>query len=237
MNIFYQIFISPIEAVMHLVLTATYSVIGDYGISIFLLSFLLNLVLLPLFHLAEKYQEAERRVQKVLKPKLQEFRKAFSGEERYGMIHTLYRQMGYHPIYAMRSSLGLFLQMPFWIAAYQLLSHYQPLQGVSFLLFEDLGEPDNLLWGINLLPFVMTVVNLLTALVYTQTLSIVEKIQPWLISLFFLVLLYNSPTGLLLYWTFNSIFSLIRILGYAWLNSTQKIKFSQVEPIVLPSQK
>ena len=233
----YQIFIYPIEAAMHIVLSAIYSMIGDYGLSIFLLSFLLNLVLLPLFHIAEKWQEAERRVQNVLKPKLQEFRKAFSGEERHNMIHTLYRQAGYHPIYAMRSSLGFLIQVPFFIAAYQLLSHYEPLQGVSFLLFENLGKPDKLLWGINLLPFVMTVVNLLAAFVYTQKLSVIDKIQPLFISLFFLVLLYESPAGLLLYWTFNSIFSLVRMIVYARLSPFPKKTVGRVGSSVSTASK
>mgnify|MGYP000111975993 FL=1 len=229
MSILYQIFISPIEAVMQVVLSATYSVSGDYGISIFLLSFLLNLVLLPLFHIAERWQEAERQVQSILKPKLQEFRKAFSGEERHSMVQTLYRQMGYHPIYAMRSSVGLLLQLPFWIAAYQFLSHYQPLQGHSFLLIEDLGKPDSILWGINVLPFAMTAANLAAAFVYTKKFSLVDQLQPLLISLCFLILLYNSPAGLLLYWTLNSVFSLLRIMAYDQLNLLQKIELRSKE--------
>lgn len=232
MTILYQVLIAPIETVMHLVLSATYAAVGSYGVSIFLLSLLINLALLPLFQIAEKWQEAERQVQKVLQPKLQEFRKAFSGEERYIMIHTLYRQTGYHPIYAMRSSLGLLLQLPFWIAGYQLLSHYQPLDGASFLLFEDLGKPDRLLWGTNLLPFVMTVVNLLAAFLYTKQLTLIEKMQPLFLALLFLVLLYDSPTGLLLYWTFNSLFSLARI---ALLNRTHTER--RVEPSISPLKK
>ena len=105
----YQVFIAPIEAGMDAVLSAIYSVTGSYGIGIFLLSLLINVVLLPLFHIAEKWQAAERRIQSILKPKLEEFRQAFSGEERHIMIRTLYRQAGYHPIYAMRSSVGLLL--------------------------------------------------------------------------------------------------------------------------------
>jgi len=227
----YQILIAPIEAVMRVVLSGIYGAIGSYGVSIFFLSLLINVVLFPLFQMAERWQEAERKVQKILKPKLQEFRQAFSGEERHVMIHTLYRQAGYHPIYAMRSSFGLFLQLPFWIAAYQLLSQYQPLEGASFLFFEDLGKPDKLLWGINLLPFVMTAVNLLAAFLYTSKLSVSEKIQPLLLALLFLVLLYNSPAGLLLYWTFNSLFSLLRIA------LTRSRDVGQVAPIAAPYQK
>lgn len=230
MDILYQIFILPIEAVMHLILSSTYAATGSYGVSIFLLSLLINVSLAPLFQLAERWQEAERQVQKFLKPKLREFREAFSGAERHAMVQTLYRQVGYHPIYAMRSSVGLFLQLPFWIAAYQLLSHYQPLDGASFLVFDDLGKPDGLLRGENGLPFIMTAVNLAAAFVYTKSLSRADQIQPVLLAILFLVLLYGSPAGLLLYWTFNSLFSLLRIGLFSRTQhriSGQQIRLSQ----------
>lgn len=230
MDILYQIFILPIEAVMHMILSSSYAATGSYGLSIFLLSLLINASLLPLFHLAERWQEAERQVQKFLKPKLREFREAFSGAERHAMVQTLYRQVGYHPMYAMRSSVGLFLQLPFWIAAYQLLSDYHPLNGASFLVFADLGKPDGLLWGENVLPFIMTALNLAAAFVYTKSLSRTDQIQPVVLALLFLALLYGSPAGLLLYWTFNSLFSLLRIalLSRAQQRiSPQEVRLSQ----------
>jgi YidC/Oxa1 family membrane protein insertase len=232
MNMMYQILIAPIEGVMRVVLSVIYGAIGSHGVSIFFLSLLINIVLFPLFQLAERWQEAERKVQKILKPKLQEFRQAFSGEELHLMIQSLYRQTGYHPAYAMRSSFGLFLQLPFWIAAYHLLSRYQPLNGASFLAFEDLGKPDGLLLGLNLLPFVMTGLNLAAAWVYTKSLSRTEQIQPLVLALLFLVLLYRAPAGLLLYWTFNSLFSLLRI---ALLDRTQTKDLAPAT--ISPSQK
>lgn len=235
MNTLYQILIAPLEAVMGVLLSAIYGAIGSYGVSIFFLSLLINVVLFPLFQMAERWQDAEREVQKVLKPKLQQFRLAFSGEERHVMIQSLYRQAGYHPAYAMRSSFGLFLQLPFWIAAYRLLSQYQPLNGASFLVFEDLGKPDGLLWGFNLLPFVMTGLNVAAAFVYTKSLSRTEQIQPLVLASLFLVLLYSSPAGLLLYWTFNSLFSLLRI---ALLNGAPtKERTPTAGPTISPSQR
>jgi len=209
---------------MEVVLSVFYSATGNYGFAIFLLSFLVNLTLLPLFHIAEKGLEAERRVQKRLKPKLQEFRQAFSGEERHMMIRTLYRQAGYHLVFALRSSFGLLIQLPFLTAAYLFLSHYSMVQGASFLIFEDLGKPDALLWGFNLLPFVMTFVTLLSGFVYTRKLLGMERIQIGVLSLFFLVLLYNSPAALVLYWTFNNVFSLVRNIAYGRFNPTQTIE-------------
>lgn len=211
MNSLYQILIAPVEHAMEVVMAGLYTVTGSYGVSIFLLSLIINIVLLPLFQLAERWQEAERRMQQILKPKLKQYREAFSGEERQAMIQTLYRQAGYHPIYAMRSSLGLFLQLPFWIAAYQFLAHYQPLNGASFLIFEDLGRPDGLIGGINVLPFIMTALNLTGAVFYTRRLSMTDQIQPLVLASAFLLLLYSAPAGLLLYWTFNSLFSVLRI--------------------------
>lgn len=211
MNLFYQVLIAPIETALRVAFSATYAVIGSYGLSILTLSLLVNLLLLPLYRLAKPWQEAERRAQQQLRPKLEQFKQSFSGEERHAMIQTLYRQAGYHPIYALRSSLGLFLQVPFWIAAYHLLSGYAPLQGASFLVLDDLGQPDRLLWGLNVLPFIMTGLNLGAAFVHTKNKSPLEQIQPIFLAILFLLLLYPSPAGLLLYWTFNSLLSLLRI--------------------------
>jgi hypothetical protein len=87
------------------------------------------------------------------------------------------------------------------------------------------------------MPFVMTVVNLLSTLVYTQRLSFPDKIQLWLISFVFLVVLYTSPVALLIYWTFNNIFSLFKNMAYAWLTLTQTTDVGQVVPIAQPYQK
>lgn len=237
MELLYALFIAPIEAILHLVLSVSYTMTGHYGVSILILSLCVNVALLPLYHIAEKWQQAERDMQSRLRPKLQEFQEAFSGEERFMMVRTLYRQAGYHPIYAVRSSLGLLIQVPFFIAAYHFLSHYQPLQGVSAFRFEDLSKPDALLWGINVMPFVMTFVNLFSAYVYAQRLSRSEIIQLWLISFLFLVLLYSSAVALLLYWTFNNLFSLVKNMAYARLTLSPTTGVRQVGASISSLQK
>ena len=45
----------------------------------------------------------------------------------------------------LRSSFGLLIQVPFFIAAYAYLSHLEVLRGTSFLFIRDLGAPDALL--------------------------------------------------------------------------------------------
>jgi hypothetical protein len=56
----------------------------------------------------------------------------------------------------------------------------------------------------------MTVVNIASAAVYTKDFQIREKIQLYTMALVFLVLLYHSPSGLVLYWLCNNIYSLVK---------------------------
>jgi hypothetical protein len=86
------------------------------------------------------------------------------------------------------------------------------LKGAKFLFLDDLGAPDALLgtgWGRgNILPIIMTLVNAVSGTVYSRGLPAKDRIQLYGMAALFLVLLYNSPSGLVLYWTCNNIFSL-----------------------------
>jgi hypothetical protein len=130
------------------------------------------------------------------------------------ILSALYRQNHYHPIYAMRSTFGLLIQIPFFIAAYSYLSHLPEFRSVSFLFIRDLGAPDALLSiagrRVNVLPFVMTAINIAAGIVYTRGFPAKDKIQLYGMSLVFLLLLYRSPSALVLYWTVNNVFSLIK---------------------------
>ena len=191
-----------------------YSVTTSYGWSIILLSIAVNIVLLPIIWLAERFQERERLLQRCFEPKLEEFSRAFTGATRYAVIRAYYRQQNYHPVFALRVSLGLMLQIPFFLAAYQLLSYYNDFAGQSFAFLNDLNKPDQLLWllgePVHFMPFVMTGINLLAGTFYSRKLLAKERQQIYILSLLFLILLYQAPSALLLYWTCNNMFSLVK---------------------------
>lgn len=214
----YLTLIAPLEAGMRLALDFGHAWSGSWGLALVFMSLVVNIVLLPFYHLAETWQEAERRVQYGMAPKLAEIRAVYRGQERYAMIRTLYRQHGYHPIFAVRTSFGFLIQVPFFFAAYHFLSHYTPLRGVSFGPLVNLAEPDGILvlggLAVNLLPFVMTAVNLISAQVYTRRLTRRDKIQLYGIAALFLVLLYDAASGLVFYWTCNNVFSLCKNIVY-----------------------
>lgn len=214
MSLLYSIIISPIELIIEVIYVISCRLFVHPGISVIVVSILLNLLILPMYRHADALQKKERKVQAAMADILKHIRKTFSGNERFMMQQTCYRQHGYKPYYALRGSVSLLLQIPFFIAAYHFLSNLQSLQGVSFLGIRDLGAPDEMLavgaHNINLLPVLMTLINLLSGMLYLRGAQMREKLQIYLMALLFLVLLYNSPAGLVLYWTCNNVFSLIK---------------------------
>ena len=217
-NFLFFLCINPLESAMRTVLECAYSLTGSWGVSLVLMSLAVNIALIPVYHLAETWQEAERAIQKKMAPKLAEIKDVFSGKERYMYMRALYRLHGYSPIYALRTSFGLLIQIPFFFAAYHLLNAAPELAGASWLFISDLSKPDALLplgsFSINLLPFVMTAANLVSAAVYTSRLTRREKIQLYGLAALFLILLYPSSSALLVYWTCNNLFSLGKNLVY-----------------------
>lgn len=219
MDNLYSLTVYPIEVLLRWVLLQSEALSGSFGFALLMLSIVFNLLLLPFYHIAEKFQNKERVIQNKLAPKVKEFREVFIGQEQHCYLRTLYRQHGYHPIFALRGVLPLAIQIPVFMAAYILLSDFDPIKGVPFLLIQDLGKPDALLNGVNLLPLVMTLVNILAGIIYTKNLSQRETFQVWMIAIIFFVILYDSPSALVLYWTFNNIFSLAKNAIYAQVDT------------------
>lgn len=145
-SILYNIIIAPIEMVIEFVFCFYNAKIGIGGIAgaILAVSLAVNFLALPLYNIADRLQEKERDIQKGLSHWVNHIKKHFKGDERFMMMQAYYRENGYHPLYALRSSLSILIEIPFFIAAYQFLSHATSLQGASFAFLSDLGAPDGL---------------------------------------------------------------------------------------------
>ena len=202
-----------------------YEVTDSKGIAVIGLSFIVTLCTLPLYMVAESWQEKERLIQSKMKNQIDRIKRAFKGDEQYMILSTYYKQNNYKPIMALRSSFGLLIQIPFFIAAYHFLSELGSLKGYSFLFIKDFGAPDNLFtignFPINVLPIAMTLINLTSGILYSKGHDIKEKIQIFVFAFVFLILLYNSPAGLVVYWTMNNILSLVKNIFYK-INNPKK---------------
>ena len=224
----YTLIISPLELLFEVVFTIACRIIGNPGLSIIFLSLAFNFLVLPLYKRADELQAEERDIQAKMAPRLKRIKSTFKGDERFFMIQEYYHINHYKPIYQLKSSVSLLLQIPFFIAAYRLLSRMQCLQGMSFGFIADLGKEDATFmignFPINVLPILMTLINIVSGIIYTKGHPLKSKIQVYGLALVFLVLLYHSPSGLVFYWLLNNVFSLVKNIFYK-LKDPKKVLF------------
>ena len=217
-SVIYTVLIGPLKLFFEIVYSCAYNVTGNPGLTIIFLSLAINFLVLPLYMRADAMQEEEKDIQNRLSRGVSHIRKTFKGDERMMILQTYYRQNDYKPTYVLRGAAPLFLEIPFFIAAYSFLSNLKLLEGVAFGPISDLAEPDGLLvigsLTINLLPIVMTLVNFVSSAIFTRGYPIKTKIQLYGMAVFFLIFLYNSPSGLVFYWTLNNLFSLVKTIFY-----------------------
>ncbi len=234
----FQIIIYPIYAALESSFYALYTMTNaNIALTILLISYIVFLFCLPLYLNAAKLQHEEESIQAKMAARVNSIKKNFSGDEKHLLLQTYYRQNNYHPVMALRLSFSLLLQIPFFLAAYLFFSHLQIFNETALLNVSSLAEPDRLIKlgavSINLLPIVMTLVNICAAYVYTEDKSFKKNAQLYIMSLVFLVLLYNSPSGLVLYWTFNNFFSLIKNLGLRGLGEKAFVKCVMASALVI----
>lgn len=216
------VLIKPLQLLFEFMYMFANRMIDDPGLSIIVLSLAMNFLVLPLYRRADAIQEEERDIENKLHDGVEHIKKTFKGDERTMILQAYYRQNHYSPTSVFKGSISLFLEIPFFIAAYQFLSHLEIIQGVSFGVIADLGAPDALLTigtlSINVLPFVMTGINLISCVIFTKGYPTKTKVQLYTMAIFFLVFLYDSPAGLVFYWTLNNLFSLVKTVFYKLKN-------------------
>ena len=215
-KILQSIIIEPIRLIFEFIFGLAYRVTGANALlAIISLSIIVNLVIYPLYKKADELQEKQKEKENKLKPSIDHIKKTFKGDEAYMMLQTLYRQNDYSPLSVLNGSVSLLLQIPFFMAAYQFL-HDCPALEYSFGIFKNLSKPDAMLrlgsFDVNVLPIAMTLINLVSVAIYTKGQKFKDKIQLLIMALFFLVFLYDSPSGLVFYWLLNNVFSLVKTL-------------------------
>jgi len=197
-----------LESAINFCLTSFYELTSSYGISLILLSLAVSACLAPFYYLTGILENKERAIKQRLEPFIQKINTIKDSKIRHSQLRELYKSFSYYPFYALRSLASLFIQIPMLFAAYGVLTK-NPLNGEQFLFINDLGKPDFLLFGINLLPIVMTAINIASVLLSARA-NTPERRQGIFIAMIFFVLLYTQNSALLIYWTFNQFFNFIR---------------------------
>lgn len=212
------VFIGPLKLIFEIIYRIAYEIVGHPGVAIIFLSIVMNVLVLPLYRRADAMQEEARDKENKLRPGVTHIKRVFSGDEKMMVLGTYYRQNGSKPTDSLKGTLSLLLEIPFFMAAYQFLSGLDILSGVSFGPISDLAAQDGLIrigsLTVNLLPILMTLINVISCVIYLKGFPLKSKIQLYGMALFFLVFLYTSPAGLVFYWTLNNLFSLVKTIFY-----------------------
>lgn len=189
------------------------NLIPNYGIAIILLTILVRLLFWPLTH---KSTVGMKKMQE-LQPKMKEIQAKFKDNPQRLQQETwaLYREAKVNP---MSSCLPMLIQIPVFIALFNVLRSAVELRYAPFLWIGDLSEPEGLFasWfpfgGLNILPILMAVS---TGLQSAFTPSAGDKNQQKMMMIFMplmmLFMFYSFPSALSLYWFLSNLFSIVQM--------------------------
>ena len=191
---------------------------GDWGLAIVGLTVMVNILLAPVHYAAARVQDDVSRIRSSLEPELVRIKADHRGEEAHKRIMAAYGSLGISPFYSLKPLLGVLVQVPVWIAVFNVLGEMPELEGHPFLWIEDLAYPDVVAAlpfevplvgsGVHLLPIMMAAVMCLSIwTLRNERWSAKERSRQRLtqcgLATVFLFLLYPFPAAMVLYWTVN----------------------------------
>jgi YidC/Oxa1 family membrane protein insertase len=178
------------------------SFMHNWGLAIIGLTFIVKLLFFPLTQMSFKSSQAMQAIQ----PQLQEIREKFADtpEELNRRTIELFREAGVNPL---GGCLPMLVQMPIWIALYNVLMSSVELYQTRFLYLLDLTSPDP--YGV--LPLVVVVLMVVQQrMMPTGNMDPAQQkimqIMPILFGFFF----FTSPSGLVVYIFVNMVLTILQ---------------------------
>lgn len=214
--------LGPLEVLLKKLMELFYKIIPNWGVSIIIMTILLRAVIFPL---TKKSSESTLKMQE-LQPKIKEIQDKYKNNQQKmnEEMAKFYQTAGYNPL---SGCLPLLIQFPLIFAMYNLFNNYFEFRGAMFIpgWIPDLSQGDSVFslsspipllgWtDIRLLPVIYVVSQLLFGKV-TQTPGAAQqnssmKFMMYGMPLMFFFMFYNAPAGLLVYWIFSNVLTLIQ---------------------------
>ncbi|MDR2073015.1 MAG: membrane protein insertase YidC [Spirochaetaceae bacterium] len=243
-------FLGPLETLLKWLLMLFYRVIPNYGVAIILLTLLVKVLMFPL---TKKGSESTLRMQ-ALSPKIKEIQDKYKDNptKMNAEMAELYKKEGYNPV---AGCLPMILQIPIFFAMYNLFNNHFDLRGSPFIgWIRDLSLPESvwsfaplripiLGWSdVRLLPFLYLGSQLLYGKV-TQTPdqqgNAQMKMMLYAMPAIFFFILYDVPSGLLLYWIMSNVLTMVQQLTINKYLAQKRahIAAATPEPVIAPKKK
>jgi YidC/Oxa1 family membrane protein insertase len=215
-----RVLLGWLENILKFFLQLFYRVVPNYGVAIILVTILVKVVLYPLTR--KSFQSTARMQQ--LAPKIEELRKKMKDNptKLNQEMAALYKKEGVNPL---GGCLPMLLQFPIFIAMYGLFNNHFDLRGAVFIpgWITDLSAPESI-WhfgngfqlpilgwtDLRLLPIIYVASQIVSSKL-TQAPSTASNSQMKLmmfgLPIVFFFILYNVPSGLLVYWIVTNVLS------------------------------
>ena len=185
------------------------SYVGNFGIAIILLTVLIKLCF---WRLTNKSNESMKKMQ-TLGPVMKELKEKHKDNPQMMQQETmkLYREHGVNPL---GGCLPMLLQMPVFIGLFNTLRGAIELRHSSFLWVQDLAQPDTIavIAGLPINPLVICWAVLMLLQQKMMPSSATQDPMQRKMMMFMPVMMvffcYSMPSGLTLYWTFQSIMTI-----------------------------
>jgi YidC/Oxa1 family membrane protein insertase len=218
-------FLAPLERGLKWLLMLFYRIIPKYGVAILLVTLLVKLLMFPL---TKKSSESTLRMQ-TLAPKIKEIQEKYKDNKQKmnTEMAEFYKKEGYNPL---SGCLPMLIQLPIFFAMYNLFNNHFDLRGAVFIpgWIPDLSRPESIYdfpdnfrlpllgWtALRLLPFIYVGSQLLYGKV-TQTPGQQQnpqmKMMLYVMPIVFFFILYDVPSGLLIYWIFSNVLTMVQQL-------------------------
>ncbi|MDR2176953.1 MAG: membrane protein insertase YidC [Treponema sp.] len=243
--------LGPVESIFKWLLMLFYRVIPNYGVAIMLLTLLVKILLFPL---TKKGSEATLRMQ-ALSPKIKDLQDKYKDNpaKLNAEMAELYKKEGYNPL---SGCLPMLLQLPLFIAMYNLFNNHFDLRGAMFIpgWIPDLSLPETI-WNfapfqipllgwsdLRLLPFIYLGSQLLYGRV-TQTPdqqgNAQMKMMLYAMPAVFFFVLYNVPSGLLIYWIMSNLLTMVQQVGINKYLAKRRAhaQAAAPEPVIAPRKR
>ena len=193
-----------------------YKYVGNYGLSIIILTVLIKILFWPLTH---KSYKSMKEMQK-LQPYMAKLREKYKNnkEQLNKELMALYKTYKVNPV---GGCLPMVIQIPVFFALFRILGNSIELRHAPFILWiNDLSAPDRLFAFSFKIPFMSPPYGIpILTLLMGASMLIQQKMTPtpgdptqakimMFLPVVFTVMFINFPSGLVLYWLVNNILSI-----------------------------
>jgi len=176
--------------------------------SIVVMSLSISIIFFPILKVVRRFEDKKNIKAFAVEKKVKSLPNTLKGEARFREIEKIYLENHYHPIQNVYKGTSFYIILPIFISTYLFFLNNINFFDMNIFGVLNLSKPDKILFGFNLLPLLIFIINFLDSN-YRNSGKLSGQKTYLAISFIICLLIYNMPSSMTVYWLTNSIFSLL----------------------------